>query len=218
MSFCDIHGFGELSSVRIATDEVENAVSLEGPFQLLNLSGRLRQAGGMTLIELFCTLSRQTDNGIQIIGGRLVEARVTFLELTFSPLAVAEAGASVSAPSPPVQQQPVTPKAPASNPLESYPPGALENRWANAIKEAKRLQDDTDFPSEDDRDVRPSRGDIVQHTQFGECKVIRISDDHITLRKPDGRNVQLGLQILKFVHVGKQDNRDLYRVQVNVKR
>ena len=225
ISFCDIHGFGELLSVRIAVEGGEKAVSLEGPFQLLNLSGRLRQAGDVTLVDLVCTLSRRTDNGIQIVGGRLVEAQVSFLEITFTPLATVEARASAREQSPPTPQSipreipaPLSTGSNRMGPMGSHPPSALENRWANAIKEAKRLQDDSDFSSDEDKDVRPSRGDIVQHTQFGECKVTRISDDHITLRKPDGRNVQLGLLVLKFVHVGKQDKRDVYKVEVNVKR
>ncbi len=212
--FCDISGFGELTWVRLAADDSANTRYLKGPLQLLSLNGRLRNAGEMALIDIVCTLSRQTDNGIQVLGKRLVDAQVVFAELMFTPLAILDAvekpSVKLKAASPAIISKPK----PIPRPVENL----SESRWANAVKEASRIQRDSDIFSDEGRDLRPTRGDIVNHLQFGECTVTRIGDDHITLRKPDGRNVQLGLQILRFTHQGKKDGKDIFQVEVNRKR
>ena len=178
------------------------------------------------LADFYCTLSRQTDNGIQVLGGKLLAARVLFLELTFTPVCALEFMPSAKGLTLSQGESNDAKKAPAHKSAaaiqmavkDKEPPAGLDSRWANAIQEAKQIQRDSDFFRDDDIDVKPSAGDIVHHQQFGECKVTRIGDDHITLRKPDGRNVQLGLHILKFFHRGKQNRRDVFTVEVAKKR
>ncbi len=67
-------------------------------------------------------------------------------------------------------------------------------------------------------EVPPKTGDIVNHRQFGECTVVRLGDDHITLRKPDRRNVQLGLPILRFFREGEEDGHTVFRVEIKPRR
>lgn len=250
MSFCDVFGFGELEWVELSMDNHGTTVQrFEGPLHLIALNGRVRIAGAMTLCDFVCTFSRQTDNGIQVLGGKLHSAAAVFVELTISPLqpldiekkpdldrddtppksaptreltrAPAAASPPFKAAAPPLTEPRPNVEAPVS-PTVSTPknevhraPAALDDRWAKAVLEAKRLQEDPTFvDGEEESDRRPKRGDIVQHAQFGECQVSRIDDDHITLRKPDGRNVQLGLTVLRFVSLGKQKGKDAYRVQI----
>lgn len=244
LSFCDVFGFGELAWVELAMDDHGTTVQhFEGPLQLIALNGRLRMVGTVTLCDFVCTFARQTDNGIQVLGGKLHSAEAIFVELTFAPLSpldvekkqdlgrsnervqapTRELTRSPSAAPPPpkaiearVEPRPslelpdVAPVTVPANPV----PAAVDDRWAKAVLEAKRLQDDPTFVDEEDSDRRPKRGDIVQHTQFGECQVSRIDDDHITLRKPDGRNVQLGLTVLRFVSMGKQKGKEAFRVEI----
>lgn len=216
ISFCDFTGFGQLEWVSLAKDITDDPIYLKGPFHLLNLRGRLRMGGDTALVDMVCTLSRQTDNGIQVLGGQIVEAQVRFLELTITPLTLMDSD----------EIQPATGNAPAAPPRpdpssqsRKQPSEApAETKWMAAVKEAARIQRDSDFLDNEESDVRPKRGDIVRHAQFGECKVTRITDDHITLQKPDSRNVQLGLPILRFRREGRDGKKNVFRVDVKTKR
>ncbi len=248
LSFCDVSGFGELEWVELSLDEHGTAVQrFEGPLQLIYLRGRLRSAGTMVLSDFYCAFSRLTDNGIQLLGGKVHRAFAAFVELTISPLAPFDAALEnkdesaplvplvrevptrelrPSALPPPPPPEPPTvreisrvvdkpPPSPISPPLKEpiRAPSALDDRWAKAVSESKRIEEESSLLDEDG-DGRPHRGDIVMHAQFGECQVSRIDDDHITLRKPDGRNVQLGLAILRFVSLGKVKGKDAFRVEI----
>jgi hypothetical protein len=220
--YCDISGFGELEWVSIISEDEGNPQCFKGPLQLLQLKGRVRRAGSVALSDFVCIVSRQTDNGIQVLGGKLLEAVASFLELTFTPLSEANdtmMGDLPSAPNDPKTRdakprEVVQNAAPISARARS-PENALESRWASAVEEAKRIQEDPGFSRDSEPDLKPARGDFVNHMQFGECKVTRIDDDHITLRKPDGRNVQLGLQILSFSYDGERGGKSVFHVKVS---
>jgi predicted DNA-binding protein with PD1-like motif len=200
LGFCDVRGFGELNWVELQPT-AGGTRRLRGPLDLLGLQGRLRRAGDVVLSDWICTVSRETDNGIEVIGGRLVAAECSFAEVSLTPLtAVAcESGKrpddGPAATSSPVEARPeARPAASAPSPAAPAPAAAM---FAEAIAESRRQEASApDWDREDE--VRPSRGDVVNHLQFGRCKVLRIDDDHVTLRKPDGRTVQLGLPVLSF--------------------
>ncbi len=247
-SFCDVNGFGALRRVTLqAGDDEDDEQYFEGPLQLVDFKGRLRQAGDLIIADYFCTLSRLTDNGVELLGGKITDADIEFVELTFFPVemmasqpmptnpaktsAASSKRPSVAPPPgpppqpPPRKRGPTPPAAPAPNsspekrvttPVKQT--GALSDRWAKAVLESKKVLQEADFVDDGAPDERPSRGDIVIHQQFGECKVTRIDDDHITLRKPDGRNVQLGILILRFSHAGERNGKDLFNVEVSPKR
>jgi predicted DNA-binding protein with PD1-like motif len=205
LSFCDVHAFGTLEAVEIQAAGAEGTRQLQGPLDLLDLNGRLRRAGGVVLADYFCTLSRATDSGIELLGGRLVAGRASFLEVTLFGLEAVE-----------VESRPDDP-AEAAPPPE--PKAPVVGRWAEALAESKRQERRArergwDWDS-DEEEVRPSRGDIVVHRQFGRCQVVRLDDEHISLRKPDGRVVQLGLAVLAFTPAGTQDGAEVYDVTVN---
>ncbi len=243
LSFCDVSGFGELKWLELTLDDGGSTVQrFEGPLHLISLCGRLRMVGAMSLCDFYCTFARQTDNGIQVLGGKLRQATATFAELTLIPLVPLESKGDLpieSAPStreaPP--RELIRASAPRSAPVVARPedrprlevvdsfatspqreviraPAALDDRWAKAVLESKRIEDDPAFFDEEETETRPKRGDIVMHAQFGECRVTRIDDDHITLRKPDGRNVQLGLTVLRFFSTGKHDGKNTFRVEI----
>jgi hypothetical protein len=44
--------------------------------------------------------------------------------------------------------------------------------------------------------------------------VVRVGDSHITLRKPNNRNVQLGIAILDFTPLGKEDKKSIFDVKI----
>jgi predicted DNA-binding protein with PD1-like motif len=221
LSFCDVAGFGELEWVELAGAAEGETTFLEGPIQLIDLNGRVRLAGDTSLLDLFCTLSRHTDNGIQLLGGKLQRAKTVFTELRFVPLTLAlEVSADKSKPAEPIPSKLVSDSSRPDHPIESLtppPPTAAsspgtDNRWTNAIAESDRVQKQAQKDTRSD--LLPSRGDIVNHLQFGRCTVVRVGDDHITLRKPNDRNVQLGIAILDFALAGKEDKKSVFNVKV----
>jgi hypothetical protein len=218
LEFCDISGFGELQWVELKTAGVERPIRFEGPLDLLQLKGRLRRAGDVTLSDYTCTVARATDNGIELLGGQLVAAGSAFVELGFAQLvAVESAGRS---PALSAADEPSPAGEPASR-VGDKTAGAetLADKWADALAESKRqerLAREQGLSWDSDaEEVRPSLGDIVNHRQFGQCKVVRLDDEHISLRKPDGRVVQLGLAILKFDPRGELEGKPVFDVVVS---
>ncbi|HUT79007.1 MAG TPA: hypothetical protein VM285_15015 [Polyangia bacterium] len=217
LGFCDVRGFGELNWVELQPT-AGGTRRLRGPLDLLGLQGRLRRAGDVVLADWICTVSRETDNGIEVLGGRLVAAECSFAELSLTPLAALATAANRgteddhAAASPPAAAQGASrPAAPEHRPAPPAPAAAAQ--WAEALAESRRQEANApDWDREDE--IRPARGDLVNHLQFGRCKVLRIDDDHITLRKPDGRTVQLGLPILAFSEVGAEGQARVLDVRV----
>ncbi|MCP4600844.1 MAG: hypothetical protein GY847_09985 [Proteobacteria bacterium] len=232
LSFCDVTGFGELKWVELAGALEGETRRLRGPLQLLDLKGRLRLTREVVLHDFVCTVSRHTDNGIQLLGGTLKRAEITFAELTFTPLAAPLD--SIVAVATKEQKSSAVPRLVSNSSLPRSPtpimdlagssrrittPG-LEARWTKAIAESNRVQrlaEDQD-DGMDAADVRLKIGDIIHHRQFGKCTIMRVGDEHITLRKPDKRIVQLGLSILKFIPDGEEDGHAVYCVEVKPKR
>jgi len=214
LAFADVGGFGALDWVELAKGE--GVVRLAGPFDLLDLKGRIRRVGEVDLAEFVVTVARHTDASLEVLGGRLARASARFVELRFEPLSALPAtGAQPIAPQP----SPFSPAAPAP-PREATPPRvekiALGDKWAEALAESKRLEKNgTSRAWNDDAPVVvPKRGDFVNHRQFGRCTVAKIDDDYIFLKKPDGRIVQLGLPILAFAIQGVEGDATVFDVQV----
>jgi predicted DNA-binding protein with PD1-like motif len=207
LEFCDIDGFGELEWVEIATAGGAGSRRFEGPLDLLGLRGRLRRAGDVKLADYVCTVSRDAGDGIELLGGKLAGARAGFVELRFAPLVAAEVDAADAEDGGEVEE--------SARPARKE---SLAGKWADALAESK-LQEQRarergwDWDA-DREELRPAHGDLVNHRQFGRCKVVRLDDEHISLRKPDGRVVQLGLAILEFTAAGEDEGKPVYDVAV----
>lgn len=206
IDFCDVSGFGVLEWVDVQAAGAEGPRRLHGPLDLLDLKGRLRRAGQVMLADFFCTLSRATDSGIELLGGRLITARAEFVEITLIDLEPADVGERAAAAADTAPEPEAEPRLPISG------------RWAEALAESKRQERKARERGWDwdtgEEEIRPGRGDIVVHQQFGRCQVVRLDDEHISLRKPDGRVVQLGLSILEFSSAGTDEGKAVYDVAV----
>jgi predicted DNA-binding protein with PD1-like motif len=210
LAFADVSGFGALDWVELVKGE--GVVRLAGPFDLLDLKGRIRRVGELDLAEFVVTLSRHTDAGLEVLGGRLARASARFVELRLQPLAALPAAAQPLAPQPTAP-----PVAAAATPRVEKP--ALGEKWAEALAESRRLERAGTaaarlWEDDDAAAVVPGRGDVVNHRQFGRCVVAKIDDDYVFLKKPDGRIVQLGLPILSFAIQGAEGDTTVYDVQV----
>jgi len=207
IEFCDVSAFGELEWIELRFAGADEGRRLQGPLELLDLKGRLRRAGGVVLADYVCTVSRATDTGVELLGGRLIAARATFVEVAFLELQAADIADG---------ERPAAPE-PAPKPA-AEPKAPIGARWAEALAESKlqerRARERGWDWDADEEELRPDRGDIVVHRQFGRCAVVRLDDEHISLRKPDGRVVQLGLAILRFTAAGDDEGKPVYDVVV----
>ncbi|MCP4676869.1 MAG: hypothetical protein GY854_15410 [Deltaproteobacteria bacterium] len=219
LSFSDVTGFGVVEWVELAGTTDGDIIRLEGPFQLIDLKGRIRLAGDVVLSDFVCTISRHTDNGIQLLGGALKRAEVRFVELTFLPLATDTndtAHTPIEEPKPAVVSLASVAQSSAPSSAKPQDSASIDARWGKAIAESDRVQRRAEERGDllEQEEVRPIRGDIVNHRQFGKCTVVRVGDDHVTLRKPDRRNVQLGLAIVKFIRDGEEEGKPVYSIQI----
>lgn len=217
LEFCDVNGFGALEWVEIQAAGDDAPTRFDGPLDLLHLSGRLRRAGHLTLAEYTCSVSRTTDAGVELLGGKLGGAVAEFVEIALVPLMAVGAAAGTSRAESVRASPPIDATAQPEDP-SAEPKASLAGRWAEALAESRRQERGArergwDWDS-DEVEVRPSRGDIVLHRQFGRCQVVRMDDEHISLRKPDGRVVQLGLAILEFTAAGEDQGKSIYDVAV----
>ena len=214
--FCDITGFGEVDWMEIKAPGDDGIVQrFSGPLVITDLKGRIRTAGGMTFSEYMCTAVRHTDNGIQTLGGKLVGARSRLVELRFDPLTLLEGndGDLGNEPSPDTSLPTQSEVHVSSKNLSD---DSKDSKWNKAIEESEYVEKTgaSSVWDEEEEDPRPVRGDVVNHRQFGRCTVSKLDDDHIFLKKPNGRVVQLGLSILNFALQGDDDGVSVFDVQI----
>jgi predicted DNA-binding protein with PD1-like motif len=81
-----ISATGIVEDVALATiDPVRRSLGdprgLRGAMELLSLRGSLAREADTPVAQLFATLSRATDNGIELLGGRVAAARAIAVEL-----------------------------------------------------------------------------------------------------------------------------------------
>ena len=220
LEFADVSGFGAIDWMEL--DRGGAVVRIDGPLELLDLKGRIRRVGETDIAEFVVTASRFTDAGLQVLGGRLFRASCRYLELRLTPLAAMVVAAPAAARAPLAEPQPPR-AAPAPAPIVELRPNAgskeLSEKWAEALAESKRFEKTgTSAKAWEEEEgtatVVPQRGDVVNHRQFGRCLVVKIDDDHISLKKPNGRVVQLGLPILDFSVQGAEGAVTVFEVQV----
>lgn len=80
-----VRGLGAFESVELreydqAAQVYRPAVRFHAPLEVLSLTGNLASRDDQPFVHLHVTLSRETDNGIQLLGGHLERGRVFALE------------------------------------------------------------------------------------------------------------------------------------------
>src|SRR5690606_34233829 len=64
----------------------EQPQRFDGPCEVLSLSGHVSLEDGVATPAVYATLSRRTDNGIDLLGGRVVRAGVFGVEVSLDVL------------------------------------------------------------------------------------------------------------------------------------
>ncbi|MBI4511914.1 MAG: DUF296 domain-containing protein [Deltaproteobacteria bacterium] len=240
----ELRGLGSFSSVEIA--EYDQATKkwkpgrtfTAGGCEVLNLIGNVSEHDGKIALHAHVTLMRDRDNGVEVLGGHLVAARVFAFEIVLeawddvllrrSPnpetgLALWSEAIAIEAGPAPEASRPATQPVPAVTWAEvaSLSPGMPHAKGASPQPLAppgpspKR-------PSEQDVEHGEvfdpvSPGDIIIHPTFARCEVQRIEGEgeFAQVRLKNGRLVRLSLDILKLVLSGQEAGRRVFRAKLD---
>lgn len=211
-----VRGVGSLSWVELDRHDqsrrgAEPPQRFDIPCDVLTLEGSIALSGDSARATLYATLSRRTDNGVDLIGGRVRAGQVFHAELvieSFEDLVLS--------------RQPdertglalwvgVREESDAGEEEEEEAPAAVS--WADvaAVSAApvppKRA---SERPNVADRRRRaeeefltaplPERGDFIDHQQFGVCRVDREDEEGgLVIRLPSGVRKTIKLD---FMEVG----------------
>jgi predicted DNA-binding protein with PD1-like motif len=218
-----IQGIGSLEAAEIALyDQAGKNYGrtrrIEGPSDVLSLSGNVSLHEGAGFLRMSATLARESQLGLEIFGGELVWARAYAIELhviAFDDISLTRAyddrtGLALLTPRARVDSARPAPAEPA-RPLSVEParPLSLEpaRPVATAAPAAPIVGTDTPAPAvparpvrpKDDVEAYPEVGDAVTHFHFGECVVLSSDGDRIRLRQDrDGRMREVSLTMLRI--------------------
>jgi predicted DNA-binding protein with PD1-like motif len=243
----ELRAVGSFESVEVA--EYDQARKLwkpsrtfAGGVEILNLSGNVSEKGGQLVLHAHAALMRERDNGVEVLGGHVVAARVFALEFVLDafddvllrrgldaatglPLWTEALSADALAPAP----------APAPVPVPTPPP--KPTTWADVIRASEPKPEargsrpvaapepEPEVEPEPEAEASPEPesaeglepGDVLLHPTFGRCEVQRIEGGyefaHVRLR--NGRLVRLSLDVLQIVPAGTEAGHRLFRARVN---
>lgn len=203
---------------------------LTTPVALLSFGGLLAEKDGKRQLEGYAALSREGDNGVEVLGGQLVRGRVYSVEFVidvFDDLLLRRlpdpatgmpglgeiVGGAVGPSSPPAVAPPPAEEeeeerapsfeAPASGRVVGGSERPAEPNWAQ-VAAASAAQEEPEEEEEDDADEPIRAGDQLDHPTFGPGTVERVEPDadfvHVRLRSH--RLVRLSLEVLKVRCLG----------------
>jgi predicted DNA-binding protein with PD1-like motif len=212
------------------------------PLTIVHLEGVVAEEQGALRVDAACALSRDRDDGIELLGGRLVQARALAVEFVidaFDDLVLRRAADDVTGlpslvgaePAPEEIEEP-TPIARPAPPAFEAPargrvatPGAAAAvdtapSWAEVARHSAArppVEEEVVPDGEDDEPLRS--GDVIEHPRFGRCEVERIEGDseYAQVRLRNRRLVRLSLDVLQLVREG-QDEKGARRYRAQVQR
>lgn len=208
-----IQAVGTLEAAEMAVYDTRlrtysKARSFEPAGDVVALNGNVAQLEGNACVRLFTTLARETEAGLQLVGGELLWGRVFTLEIhltTFEDAGLARVAdertgqlalvrSTAAAATETRHQPPPTQDAPpAPAPLPPVRTTARADATLPSIVEMARAAVSGDPPQplapprrekpKDDSDAFPEVGDMATHFHFGECKIISSDGDKIRLQQ-----------------------------------
>jgi predicted DNA-binding protein with PD1-like motif len=211
----------------------------DASMEILQLYGNISERDGKLFVRAGATLSRERDNGIEVLGGQLVSARVFAIEFVIDcfddlllrrlpdaqtglPLwreAIALEGGEpqAAAPAP----------APAPAPEVPFEPPA-KTSWEDVIKASapptpppppapapvRDLPDRVIHSGEEEARAVP--GDWIEHPKFGRMQVERIEGDYefVSARLRNQRLIRLSLDVITLTKVGVEEGHQLFRAEM----
>jgi len=193
--------------------------------EILHLHGSAAEEDGKLVVQARVALSRERDNGIELLGGQLVSGRVHTLEFVievFDDLVLRRetdaatgvrgwvSATEVAATSKPAAAQQW--EAPARLVAVDHVPEAAPapTTWQDVMA-AKPEPEPTPAATGDAPQIAP--GDFIDHPKFGRCQVERIEGDHefVSARMRNQRLIRLSLDVLSLVAVGTEAGHRVFK-------
>jgi len=214
----------------------------DAQFEIVSLYGNASERDGKLHLRLGVTLSRERDNGIELVGGQLVAGRVFALEFvleTFDDLllrrmpdaatglplwreAIAlEQPAPAAAPSAAMPVEPPVAK-PVPVPFEAPARGhVVEEKptWQDVMRVSTAETPSPELPDRivpsGETEARAVPGDFIDHPKFGRLTVERVEGDYefVSARLRNQRLIRLSLDVLTLTLVGSEGGHQLFRAE-----
>ncbi len=240
----EIRALGALEAVELVEyDQREKQYRQPRRFQcaleILNLTGNVSERAGEIAVHAHITVMRDRDNGIEVMGGHLLRARVFACEFVIEsfddvllrrsldePTGLQlwnekyEEGARAAA----EPESSAVPETAATAPAARMPsfepevPSASDMpsaTWADVARASRRAEEEE--AAEEMFDVATLRaGDLLEHPRFGRCVVERIEGEQefAAVRLETGRLVRLALDVLRFKLAREEGGRRILQVRV----
>jgi predicted DNA-binding protein with PD1-like motif len=208
----------------------------DAQFDILNLTGNLSERDGKLSVRAHVTLSRERDNGIEVVGGFVVAARVFAVEFVIDcfddvilrrtvdaqtglPLwreAIALGDDAVPEPIAVERTPPPMPafEAPARTvAVVPEPTATATPAWREVVAASSAAGEPDDAPAFD-ADARVAPGDWIEHPKFGRCQVERVEGDYefVSARLRNQRLIRLSLDVVSLEPMGQEGSQQLFRV------
>ncbi len=198
----------------------------QSALEILHLYGSAAEEDGKIVVQARVALSRERDNGIELLGGQLVSGRIHSLEFVidvFEDLVLRrdtdsatgirgwDSATEVSAPTATAP----TWEAPARSVAVDHTPDPepAPTTWQDVIA-AKPEPDPASTATSDSGEADMlAPGDFIDHPKFGRCRVERIEGDHefVSARMRNQRLIRLSLDVLALVAVGTEDGHRVFK-------
>lgn len=208
------------------------------PVELLALDATISESNGVAALHAFVSLSRSGDNGIEVVGGRLVSGKVfacefvidAYDDLTVPSVLDANTGLQLWQPRETVVTETPAPSFEAAakttwsdvvTASEEKAQPAPVPQWSSASSTATggrasaRDNDDNDVPLSNppstDLVIRP--GDLIDHPKFGRITVERVDGDQefVSARMRNQRLIRLSLEVLSLEPAGQSEGKTLFK-------
>lgn len=196
--------------------------TFRGACTLVSGTGILAEQKGKSDLSLMVVISRQRDNGVEVLGGKCAGARVVTCEFIIEaredvllrrdldrgvgmPIITEGLSAHEEAEEGDAEEAPTDPK---TVPILDRPAGAQRGMDPlPPVPEREPLPEPVE-PLPDEEPLRNIKvGDILEHKQFGRCEVQKTSGDEefVTVRLRNNRLVRLSLDVLDLRFEGHED-------------
>jgi predicted DNA-binding protein with PD1-like motif len=200
----------------------------DAQFEIVNLSGNVSEKDGKLYVHAKTSLSRERDNGIELVGGQLQSGRVFAVEFVmdvFDDLILrrspdAQTGLQLWREAISLAGEQPAAQAPADSPAKPYVPfdAPAKTSWddvmaASDARPAPPPPVVADEPALPQEEVRVTAGDLIDHPKFGRCVVERVEGDYefVSARLRNQRLIRLSLDVLTLVPAGEDAGKRLFK-------
>jgi len=214
VSLGHVSGFGVLRSVKLdlptAAGGRTGAYALEGPFEILAVSGRVRGVDEIS-VDLAMQLARATDAGLSCVGGRVLDAIAEDVELSVVSFdETVKRREPVRAPAAPTSWAAV-----AAASEEAEKDEELRASWAAVAAASERAETKAARVAPPEGGYVPARGEYIEHKVFGICRVEAVKPDGTMIVKLEtGRRKPLKLDAFEVLPPRQGTERVIYPVRI----